>query len=254
MKMNFIKVLYTAVLLATASTIWASDVQIPEPNEPQEISGKSKQAQKQVLKGSFSSVANAPTSETKSELMDLIAQLEALEVPGLKNTSNKKVKPNEHPAVEPLVDEIIKIVEQDSEPEPTESEEKQVIQESDPNNKEITNLSATPEKIVSPLHSADCLYIGGEYKKAADMYQLALKQIVNPEEDTSRSWILFQAGNCLRRLEPDLAYQFYEKLLTDYPESPWSPAAQSQQQIISWFKANQSSLILEKYLSDPNSL
>ena len=58
----------------------------------------------------------------------------------------------------------------------------------------------------------------------------------------------------MRNSDIDLACKFYKQLITEYPESHWAPAAKSEQEILNWLKANESSVKLGKYTGDPNSI
>lgn len=250
MKMNFTQVLHILAILGTAAIVYGSDVKTSsEQNKDQEIFDKSRQMQKQLQQSNISPIVESTISETKSELFDLIDQLQALELPGM----YEETEVFEPPIVEipkEQVEEATKLITASQKPQ---DKETPTIQENK-SEKDVISIVEGAENIVNPLAAADCLYAHGEYKTAAHLYQLALKQMVDTKEDLFRSWALFQAGNCLRRTEPDSAYKFYEQLISEYPESYWTPAARSEQQIINWFKTNKSFVSMERYGSDPNSL
>lgn len=250
MKMNFAKGLYILAILGMVTIVCGSDVKTSsEQNKDQEPFDKSRQVQKQVQQSNISPVAESEISETKTKLSELIDQLQALELPG----TYEEAEVFEPPIVEipnKEVKEAPKPIAASQEPQETETP---TIQDNK-SDKDIISLLECADNIVNPFAAADCLYAHGEYKTAAQLYQLALKQTVDTKEDLFRPWILFQAGNCLRRMEPDTAHKFYEQLINEYPECYWAPAARSEQQLIDWFKTNKTFISLERYDSDPNSL
>jgi tetratricopeptide (TPR) repeat protein len=250
MKMNFVKGLYILAILGMVSIVCGSDVKTSsERNKDQDMFEKSRQVKKQLLQSNISPVAESTISETKNELFDLIDQLQALELPG----TYEETEVFEPSIVEIPNEEVQEASEQSTTPEKPQDKETTTIQDNK-GDKDIVSLLEGAENIVNPLAAADCLYAHDEYKTAAQLYQVALKQMVDTKEALFRPWALFQAGNCLRRTEPDTAYKFYEQLISEYPESYWTPAARSEQQIIDWFKTNQSFVNMERYGSDPNSL
>ena len=192
------------------------------------------------------------TSGTKSELSRLIEELQSLKLPG----TDTKTEVSLQPAVEINSKQTKEVVAPSATPVKPQSKnaEATTTQENIKNDKDIVRLVEDSKNIVNPLAAADCLYIHGEYKGAAGLYQLGLKQLVDTEDNLYQPWALFQAGNCLRHSDPDTAYNYYEQLISKYPESYWTPAARSEQQIIEWFKTNKSSLPMEKSVSDPNTL
>lgn len=253
MKASFAKALYILLILGTASMICIADVKTSsEENKEGAVFDQSRQVRKQLLQSGISSVVESKASGTKTELSRLIAQLQALKLPG----TDRETKVSGQPAVEINSKQVKKAVEQSTAPVKPQDKDKKTTttQENNKNDKDIVSLLEGAENIVNPLAAADCLYVHGEYKTAAGLYQLGLKQLIDTKDNLFRPWALFQAGNCLRYSDPDTAHNYYEQLISGYPESYWTPAARSEQQIIDWFKANKSSVTMEKYISDPNAL
>ena len=91
--------------------------------------------------------------------------------------------------------------------------------------------SASPEAVADPVGLADALYLSKQPQAARVFYEHALKKA---ESDDDKAWLLFQIANCRRQKEPAKASEIYQKLLTDYPDSPWSAVAKAQDALITW--------------------
>ena len=115
-------------------------------------------------------------------------------------------------------------------------------------------LINNPQNVLDPLAVAEALVQQKNLKGAAKFYNLALKQMAEKTENPNRPWAMFQAANCIRHHDPTEAYQLYQRLISEYPASDWTAAAHSHQQVITWYQQKKPQKILEKYISDPNSL
>ena len=91
--------------------------------------------------------------------------------------------------------------------------------------------SASPEAVADPVGLADALYLSKQPQAARVFYEHALKKA---ESDDDKAWLLFQIANCWRKKEPTKASEIYQKLLTDYPDSPWSAVAKAQDALTTW--------------------
>ncbi len=91
--------------------------------------------------------------------------------------------------------------------------------------------SASPEAVADPVGLADALYLSKHPQAAMVFYEHALKKA---ESDDDKAWLLFQIANCRREKEPAKASEIYQKLLTDYPDSPWNAVAKAQDALITW--------------------
>jgi hypothetical protein len=101
----------------------------------------------------------------------------------------------------------------------------------------LKNNLQFPEKIKDPLELGEIIFNSGNMKDAVLFYREALKR-TDPNDvrlSQDRTWILFQIGNCLRNYDRAAAAQIYGRLLTEYPNSPWSELVKAQRQMISWF-------------------
>ncbi len=54
-----------------------------------------------------------------------------------------------------------------------------------------------------------------------------------------RAWTLFQLANCLRETNLGEAQATYTKLISEYPDSPWTDLARAQNQLVSWYLKDQ---------------
>jgi tetratricopeptide (TPR) repeat protein len=107
------------------------------------------------------------------------------------------------------------------------------------------------DKPVNVLAAADALYQAKDYKRAMRFYQMAIE--LKPQNDpTGRQWAMYQAANCMQRQTPDQAVQCYDRLLAEYPGSPWASAALAQRKNLDWLKQNQTLLLKSMASNDPN--
>jgi TolA-binding protein len=107
---------------------------------------------------------------------------------------------------------------------------------------------------VHPLEVGNALYAGRDYINAAKFYRLAIERMSDDKAHPDRPWALFQAGNSLRFDDKAEAAKFYDLLISEFPNSPWTAAAKVEQAIATWSAAVSPEKLLEKYASDPNSL
>ncbi|MHC4455531.1 MAG: tetratricopeptide repeat protein [Planctomycetota bacterium] len=110
----------------------------------------------------------------------------------------------------------------------------------------LESTSQYPEQLNNPFELAEVLFLSGQLKEAATFYQEALKRIsadeASPAKD--RAWILLQIGNCLRNEDRQAAKQMYRQLISEYPDSPWTDFAKSQEKLLDWYlKDNPRTLI-----------
>ena len=59
---------------------------------------------------------------------------------------------------------------------------------------------------------------------------------VDPSYDADRAWILFQLGNCLRETDSAKAQEAYMKLVSEYPDSPWTELAKAHGRLLTWYQ------------------
>jgi tetratricopeptide (TPR) repeat protein len=102
----------------------------------------------------------------------------------------------------------------------------------------LDNLSQDTTRLQRPAEVAEILFLSGRSEKAAAFYQQALQQIDPNDTSTAhdRAWILFQIGNCLRDADPAAAGNMYRKLLSEFPDSPWTHLARVWEQFAQWYE------------------
>ena len=115
----------------------------------------------------------------------------------------------------------------------------------------IKELAQQPEQVENPCELAEVLYLSGAMKEAAVFYEKALNrkgvgETLSPQQ---RSWIMFQAGNCLRHLDMPRAQKFYRRLITDYPDSCWTDLAKAQDKLIDWYVSEKPETLTKDHAS-----
>lgn len=93
-------------------------------------------------------------------------------------------------------------------------------------------------RIHDPLEMAELLFLNGRPTEATPFYQKALEHTApgDPATDQDRAWILFQLGNCLRETDLAQAQDAYVKLISEYPDSPWTELAKAHGRLLSWYR------------------
>jgi tetratricopeptide (TPR) repeat protein len=105
-----------------------------------------------------------------------------------------------------------------------------------------------PQNVKNPLELAELLYNCGRLKEAAVFYQQALSDS-NQAGDVmykDKAWLLFQAGNCLQKIEPEKAVKLYKRLVIEYPDSIWAEPAVSKSHLIEWYLQQKPETLLKK--------
>jgi tetratricopeptide (TPR) repeat protein len=101
----------------------------------------------------------------------------------------------------------------------------------------VMKLSDRPEALMDPFGIAEILYSTGHLPEAARFYEKALERI-DPDDAAGarkRAWVIFQNANCLRRQQPVQAAEIYQRLMREYPDSPWKDAAQIWLSLAEWY-------------------
>ena len=101
----------------------------------------------------------------------------------------------------------------------------------------LRSLVQHPEKLDNPLELGEILFLSGNLKEASIVYVEALNRKDPNDAGSSldRAWILFQIGNCLRDDDMPAAAKMYQRLLTEYPNSPWADLAKARSILIDWY-------------------
>lgn len=107
--------------------------------------------------------------------------------------------------------------------------------------KTLDVLQQNPDQVRDPLEMAELLFLSGRPTEAAPFYTRALDRIsrVDTSYDADRAWVLFQLGNCLRETDIAKAQEAYMKLVSEYPESPWTELAKAHGRLLTWYQKSQ---------------
>ena len=113
----------------------------------------------------------------------------------------------------------------------------------------LKKIAENPQKIDNPYEIGNTLYLSNCIGEAATFYQEALRR--NKPEDRSssedRAWLLFQTANSLQSLDMIEADNIYKKLITEFPESPWTEIARVQSNLISWYSKDKPDELMKEY-------
>lgn len=232
------------VVVIPASVTSAQRPSAEVQNRISRMAKTSRDARWKLRHTGISSIQNTEMSR-KELLQQSIDRVKALELPKPKQIVSE-IKPVQETMLRPV----------SPQPALAMSTKQQELQELETYKKELLlkMLVDNPENIVNPLDVAESLFNTGNLKDAAKFYRLALQRSSTDKQDPDRPWILLQLANCIRRENPDRAYNIYQELISEYSGSYLVSTARAQQLIISWFKEKKPITVLEKYGSDPNSL
>jgi tetratricopeptide (TPR) repeat protein len=192
--------------------------------------------ERQLWRTDISIVRGSEDAKGKDELKQIIAQIRSVEFGPPKPASVPLVVPDEAAVIEPNKAPPDIPAEKKDEKEqigprpPYEPITDRTLQM-------LRNLSQHPGKMDNPLELGETLFLSGNLREAAVFYREALKR-QDPNDVSSardRAWILFQTGNCLRNDDLPTAAKMYGKLLTEYPNSPWTGLAKFHSKLINWY-------------------
>ena len=202
-----------------------------------------REVRKQLRQSSSMSIPIPESEMAKESLSELINNLNSLDVPEVEKHSSK----NKSEAIQDTETKT-------SIPEPKEIDtDKSVSKIQHQDSGILKMLTEESDKIINPFDAAESMFAAKHFQHAAKLYEIALKRIKD-EKDPNRSWIIFQTANCVRNSDPKKASELYEQLITLFPDSRWVSAAKSQNAIIKWQQNSNMKVMLEKFVSDPNSL
>ena len=172
-------------------------------------------------------VADENDEKNKAELLQMIEKIKSLKFAKLQ--SNQPVEPAASAEkTQPLKTEIAKraVVLLESE----KIQAAPVVVKTIDSSEKLTDdalakIENNPDGIQNPYELAEILSRGGHLTQAAVCYKQTLKIGLFEKQPETKTWILFQLGNCLKENQPDEAIKIYARLLIEYPDSIWAKAA-----------------------------
>jgi hypothetical protein len=102
----------------------------------------------------------------------------------------------------------------------------------------LNHLVKDPNQVHDPLELAELLFLNNHLREAAVLYEKALTLTVpnDPATSDDRAWILFQLGTSLRQTDATKARDAYLKLISEFPNSPWTELAKANGRLINWYE------------------
>ncbi len=91
---------------------------------------------------------------------------------------------------------------------------------------------AAGDQLANPIGLADALYKSGSKAQAYEVYDKILKH--GGLSDADAGWVLYQLANCRAETNPAEARELLRRLISQYPDSPWSMLAENQQRVLEW--------------------
>ena len=91
---------------------------------------------------------------------------------------------------------------------------------------------AAGDQLANPIGLADALYKSGSKAQAYEVYDKILKH--GGLSDADAGWVLYQLANCRAETNPAEARELLRRLISQYPDSPWSMLAGNQQRVLEW--------------------
>jgi hypothetical protein len=195
--------------------LWESRISLPDPNEDSDTREDLKNLIAQVRSLKFESNEATPAFSSPDETEAPVVSHRGDRVAGPQPDNTTRPAPAAMPQANP-----------GKTPEPMTLEK-------------LNGLLQDPEHTRHPLEVAELLFLSGHPVEATGFYEKALAQTAHddPATRTDRAWILFQLGNCLRQTDMARARDMYLKLITEFPNSPWTELAKAHGRLIAWYLA-----------------
>jgi tetratricopeptide (TPR) repeat protein len=200
----------------------------------------------ELLRADLSVAYGKNDTKSKDQLRSIIEQIRSIEFERQKQIPEPVVVPEKSPAVEPNKT-VLDVPEQKEQVERAEQVKRAVEPKqqqgliSEKTTQVLRALAKNPGKVGNPFELGEILFVCGNLKEAAVFYSEALKR-KDPNdagESQDRAWILFQIGNCLCNDDMPAAAKMYQRLLTEYPNSPWAALATARNNLIAWYRKDE---------------
>jgi hypothetical protein len=103
----------------------------------------------------------------------------------------------------------------------------------------LNRLMKDPNLVQDPLELAELLFLNSRLPEAAVFYEKALMLTIpnDPATSDDRAWILFQWATSLRQTDTTKARDTYLKLISEFPNSPWTELAKANGRLINWYES-----------------
>ncbi len=202
---------------------------------------------RQLWQARISASKNRKPNQSKNELRQIIRQIDSIEFKPQDQTPEPLI------VVEPIqkaeLNEISSDTEISQEQEPSKIErELPDGQITDQTLQTFKNLSQRPDQLRNPFELAEILFNSHCLTEAAKCYQESLNRMTTNEADqlANKAWVLFQIGNCLRNIDPQIAMQMYGQLIAEYPNSLWTDLARAKTKLIDWYLKDKPNTLINK--------
>lgn len=200
------------------------------PRDPNNVYGL------QLLRADFSIAEDQNDTKSKKQLKLIIDQIRSVRFKSQEQTNEPVTTPEKTPVIEP--NETVSEVPVQGQDEKQRIKSKLPYEPiTDQTMQILRSLVQHPEKLDNPLELGEILFLSGNLKEASIVYVEALNRKDPNDAGSSldRAWILFQIGNCLRDDDMPAAAKMYQRLLTEYPNSPWADLAKARSILIDWY-------------------
>ena len=112
----------------------------------------------------------------------------------------------------------------------------------------LMKMSENIEEVDNPYEIGNTLYLSNAIGQAATFYKESLRRS-KPEDMSAsedRAWLLFQTANSLQTIDMLAAADIYGRLITEYPDSPWTGYARVQTNVINWYVSDKPDELLKQ--------
>lgn len=231
-------------LTLLAADSFATADEINKPNAPQVTPSpptdkhSSEQLKHRLRQSHISAPAGKTDHTAKNDLAEIIRQVRSITF----NQTNDQLRPTTDEEQTPIQEVEPVALNNEMSDKSRESAEQPLSHGpvADRTLAAIEKLAEDPNQLSKPFELAEILFKSRQFEQAAKCYQYALERTDpnQPDPALRRCWILLQLGNCLREDNPSQAKAAYGRLITEYPNSPWTDLAQAQVGLIDWYEQN----------------
>lgn len=162
--------------------------------------------------------------DQSDRMQQLVRQLEMMtqKLPDKPQPKQQDVEPTPQPVVKtaPATQPVVKVQPQ-PQPEPAPKLDAETLK----------FLRDNAGDAVDPIRLADALYGAGYGEEAYDIYKSQLERV---QDESGKSWLLYQMANCHIQKNPLEARQLLRQLVSEYGNSQWATPAETQLRVLEW--------------------